>query len=102
MLPQEKKKTKTKRFKHQQRQQFSHRVTRYKDKGGRKKKMDIATANKEKRDVLLKERANERWLSTTMTQSSPNNDSKLEEKSFESISDIERTYQNQITGFITY
>ena len=91
----EKKKIKTKRLQHQRRQQFSHRVTRYKDKGEKKKKKNIATANKEKRDALLKERHDKRWLFTTMTQSSPNNDGNQDKKSFESISDIEGTYRTK-------
>ena len=58
-----------------------------------KQKFNIQKANRAKRDAQLKSKRDQRWLFTSMSQSTPRK-SHGEETSFESISDIEGAYRD--------
>ena len=79
--------------KRQQRKRlFGHRVKQYKTTSLGRQKFNISKANRMKRDAQLKSKRDQRWLFTSMSQSTPQK-GQQGETSFDSISDIEGAYR---------
>ena len=85
--------------KQMRKQQFGHRVKCYKRRNFIRKKLDIKKENRQRRDEQLQQKRDGRWLFTTLSQSTPQQniagDSQEEELSFDAISDIEGRYRVQ-------